>query len=126
MKFENLQAIWDTQNDKPVFAMKDARLLVALYQQREQSRRRIFRQLFAPQCLGTQRLDQEAGRDAMKRQAVIEGLGQGGQLREMRGIEIRINQSHAVGGSAGSKGEECLDWNEPVRTAGEGGDGLRR
>ena len=48
MKFENLQAIWDTQNDKPVFAMKDARLLVALYQQREQSRRRIFRQLFAP------------------------------------------------------------------------------
>ena len=39
MEFENLQAIWDTQNDKPVFAMKDARLLVALYQQREQSRR---------------------------------------------------------------------------------------
>ena len=48
MKFENLQAIWDTQNDKPVFAMKDARLLVALYQQREQSRRRLFRQAFAP------------------------------------------------------------------------------
>jgi len=47
MKFENLQAIWDTQNDKPVFAMNDARLLVALYQQRERSRRRLFRQLFA-------------------------------------------------------------------------------
>ena len=30
MEFENLQAIWDTQNDKPVFAMQDARLLVAL------------------------------------------------------------------------------------------------
>ena len=48
MKFENLQAIWDTQNDKPVFAMKDARLLVALYQQREQSRRQLSRQAFAP------------------------------------------------------------------------------
>ena len=43
MKFENLQAIWDTQNDMPHFAMKEARLLVALYQQREQSRRRLFR-----------------------------------------------------------------------------------
>ena len=48
MKFENLQATWDTQNDKPVFAMTDARLLVALYQQREHSRRRLFRQQFAP------------------------------------------------------------------------------
>jgi hypothetical protein len=48
MEFENLQAIWDTQNDKPVFAMQDARLLVALYQQRERSRRRIFKSQFAP------------------------------------------------------------------------------
>ena len=48
MEFENLQAIWDTQNDKPVFAMQDARLLVALYQQRERSRRRAFRLHFAP------------------------------------------------------------------------------
>jgi len=48
MEFENLQAIWDTQNDKPVFAMQDARLLVALYQQRERSRRRIFNSQFAP------------------------------------------------------------------------------
>ena len=48
MEFENLQAIWDTQHDKPVFAMKDPRLVVALYQQREQSRRRLFRQQFAP------------------------------------------------------------------------------
>ncbi len=48
MEFENLQAIWDTQNEKPVFAMQDARLLVALYQQREQSRKRAFRIHFAP------------------------------------------------------------------------------
>jgi len=48
MEFEKLQAIWDTQNDKPVFAMRDARLLVALYQQRERSRRRLFKQQFAP------------------------------------------------------------------------------
>ena len=48
MEFENLQAIWDTQNDKPVFAMQDARLLVALYQQRERSRRRTFKREFAP------------------------------------------------------------------------------
>ncbi len=48
MEFENLQAIWDTQNDKPVFAMQDARLLVALYQQRERSRRRLFKWTFTP------------------------------------------------------------------------------
>ena len=48
MEFENLQAIWDTQNDKPVFSMQDQRLVVALYQQREQSRRRIFKQQFLP------------------------------------------------------------------------------
>jgi hypothetical protein len=48
MEFENLQAIWDTQNDKPVFAMQDARLLVALYQQRQHSRRRVFKRQFAP------------------------------------------------------------------------------
>src|SRR5580698_8144059 len=48
MDFESLQAIWDTQEDKPVFAMQDARLLVALYQQREHSRRRLFKQQFAP------------------------------------------------------------------------------
>jgi hypothetical protein len=48
MEFEDLKAIWDTQNDKPVFAMQDARLLVALYQQRERSRRRLFKLHFAP------------------------------------------------------------------------------
>lgn len=48
MEFEDLQAIWDTQNEKPVFAIEDARLLVALYQQRERSRQRAFRLHFAP------------------------------------------------------------------------------
>jgi hypothetical protein len=48
MEFENLQAIWDTRNDKLVFAMQDARLLLALYQQRERRRRRVFRLQFAP------------------------------------------------------------------------------
>ena len=48
MQFEDLQAIWDTQNDRPVFSMNDSRLAVGLYQQREQSRRRLFRGLFAP------------------------------------------------------------------------------
>ena len=48
MQFEDLQAIWDTQNDQPVFSMNDSRLAVGLYQQREQSRRRLFRELFAP------------------------------------------------------------------------------
>lgn len=47
-QFENLQPIWDTQNDRPVFSMNDSRLAVGLYQQREQSRRRLFRLLFAP------------------------------------------------------------------------------
>lgn len=48
MEFEDLQAIWDTQNERPVFSINDSRLAVGLYQQREQSRRRLFRQLFAP------------------------------------------------------------------------------
>ncbi|MEP7365419.1 MAG: hypothetical protein ABI972_19365 [Acidobacteriota bacterium] len=48
MEFEDLQAIWDTQNDRPVFSLSDSRLAVGLYQQREQSRRRLFRLLFAP------------------------------------------------------------------------------
>jgi len=48
MQFEDLQAIWDTQNDRPVFSMNDSRLAVGLYQQRERSRRRLFRELFAP------------------------------------------------------------------------------
>lgn len=52
MEFENLQAIWDTQNEKPVFAMQDQRLVVALYQQREHSRRRLFKQQYLPMYIG--------------------------------------------------------------------------
>lgn len=48
MQFEDLQAIWDTQNDQPVFSINDSRLAVGLYQQREQSRRRLLREQFAP------------------------------------------------------------------------------
>lgn len=48
MEFESLQAIWDTQNETPVFAMQDPRLVVALYQQREHSRRRTYKLQFAP------------------------------------------------------------------------------
>ena len=48
MEFEDLQAIWDTQNDRPVFAMNDTKLAVGLYQQRERSRRRLFSLLFVP------------------------------------------------------------------------------
>ena len=44
MEFESLRAIWNTQNERPVFSLNDSRLAVALYQQREQSRRRLFRQ----------------------------------------------------------------------------------
>jgi hypothetical protein len=48
MEFEDLQAIWDTQNERPAFSMNDSRLAVGLYQQRDQSRRRLFRKEFAP------------------------------------------------------------------------------
>ncbi len=48
MEFEDLQAIWDTQSDRPVFAINDSRLAVGLYQQREKSRRRLFWLMFAP------------------------------------------------------------------------------
>ena len=48
MEFEDLQKIWDTQNDRPVFSMNDSRLAVGLYQQREHFRRRLFRWEFAP------------------------------------------------------------------------------
>ena len=48
MEFEDLQKIWDTQNDRPVFSMNDSRLAVGLYQQREHFRRRLFRWEFVP------------------------------------------------------------------------------
>ena len=48
MEFEELQAIWDTQTERPVFSLQDARLLIALYQQREHSRRQLFKRHFLP------------------------------------------------------------------------------
>jgi hypothetical protein len=52
MQFEDLQAIWDTQTERPVFAINDSRLAVGLYQQRERSRRRLFREQIAPLYFG--------------------------------------------------------------------------
>jgi hypothetical protein len=51
MKLEELQAIWDTQNDRPVFSLNDSRLSVGLYQQRAYHRKRMFRVWFAPMML---------------------------------------------------------------------------
>lgn len=48
MEFEDLQAIWDTQTERPVFAIDDSRLPVALYQQREHRLRRLFRFFYVP------------------------------------------------------------------------------
>ena len=48
MEFRDLRAIWDTQNERPVFAINDSRLSVALYQQREHRRRRLFNLFFIP------------------------------------------------------------------------------
>ena len=42
MEFEELQAIWETQIDAPAFSMNDLGLHLALHQQRQQSRRRLF------------------------------------------------------------------------------------
>ncbi|HEY4356328.1 MAG TPA: hypothetical protein VGN16_11310 [Acidobacteriaceae bacterium] len=50
MEFENLQAIWDTQLDKPVFRMNEAGLMVSLYRHRERSRRDVFWKLYVPAC----------------------------------------------------------------------------
>lgn len=51
MEFKDMQAIWDMQNERPVFAINDSRLAVALYQQREHRRRRLFKLFFLP-CYG--------------------------------------------------------------------------
>jgi di/tricarboxylate transporter len=51
MEFENLRAIWNTQNERPVYSLDDSRLAVGLYQQREESSRRLFRQQLGPVLL---------------------------------------------------------------------------
>ena len=52
MEFENLQAIWDTQLDKPVFGMNEPGLVVSLYRHRERSRRDVLWKLYVPAFAG--------------------------------------------------------------------------
>ena len=42
MQLEELQAIWETQTERPVFTVNDFGLHFALYQVRERARRRLF------------------------------------------------------------------------------------
>jgi hypothetical protein len=42
MQLEELQAIWETQTERPVFSVNDFGLHLALYQVRERARRRLF------------------------------------------------------------------------------------
>jgi hypothetical protein len=42
MQLEELQAIWETQTERPVFSINDFGLHLALYQNRERARRRLF------------------------------------------------------------------------------------
>src|SRR5687768_13859109 len=42
MKLEELQAIWETQTERPGFSVNDFGLHLALYQVRERARRRLF------------------------------------------------------------------------------------
>lgn len=42
MELEELQAIWETQTERPVFSVNDFGLHLALYQVRERSRRRLY------------------------------------------------------------------------------------
>jgi hypothetical protein len=42
MQLEELQAIWETQTERPVFTVNDFGLHLALYQVRERARRRLF------------------------------------------------------------------------------------
>jgi len=42
MQLEELQAIWETQTERPVFSVNDFGLHLALYQVRERTRRRLF------------------------------------------------------------------------------------
>jgi hypothetical protein len=48
MRFEELQAIWETQADKPLFSINEFGLHMALHQQRERARRRLFWRVYVP------------------------------------------------------------------------------
>jgi di/tricarboxylate transporter len=53
MQLEELQAIWETQTERPVFSVNDFGLHLALYQVRERARRRLFWGGYFPAYVGS-------------------------------------------------------------------------
>jgi hypothetical protein len=53
MLFEEVQAIWETQAERPVFAFNDFGLHLALYQTRDRARRRLFWGSYFPFFVGS-------------------------------------------------------------------------
>jgi hypothetical protein len=53
MQLEELQAIWETQTERPPFAVNDFGLHLALYQIRERARRRLFWGSYFPGFVGS-------------------------------------------------------------------------
>jgi hypothetical protein len=53
MQLEELQAIWETQTERPVFSVNDFGLHLALYQVRERARRRLFWGCYLPAFVGS-------------------------------------------------------------------------
>ncbi len=53
MQLEELQAIWETQTERPAFAVNDFGLHLALYQVRERARRRLFWGGYFPAYVGS-------------------------------------------------------------------------
>src|SRR5262245_2060294 len=53
MQLEELQAIWETQTERPVFSVNDFGLHLALYQVRERARRRLFWGCYFPGFVGS-------------------------------------------------------------------------
>jgi hypothetical protein len=53
MELEELQAIWETQTERPVFSVNEFGLHLALYQVRERARRRLFWGCYFPGFVGS-------------------------------------------------------------------------
>jgi hypothetical protein len=53
MQLEELQEIWQTQTERPVFSLNDFGLHLALYQVRERARRRLFWGTYFPGFVGS-------------------------------------------------------------------------
>ena len=53
MRLEELQAIWETQADRPVFAVNEFGLHLELYRTRERARRRLFWGAYFPGLVGS-------------------------------------------------------------------------